>query len=101
MADTKSKYVGDEFVEEENIADEKGNELKGLYDFPLPPGVPQKLIIEAMEKFNVEVTVRKCAVKTIDVEPDNLLVLRGELDAVKNAGDYIYKKMSEMYNYKK
>lgn len=101
MADTKSKYVGDEFVEEENIADEKGTELEGLYDFVLPPGVPQKLIIETMEKFNVEITVRKCAVQTIDVETDNLLVLRGELDAVNNAADYIYKKMSEIYNYKK
>lgn len=101
MADTKSEYVGDEFVEEENIADEKGTELQGLYDLVLPPGVPQKLIAEAMEKFNLEVTVRKCALKTIDVETDNLLVLRGELDAVNNAHDYIFQKMSEKYNYKK
>lgn len=100
MEDTKSKYVGDEFVEENN-EEEKGTGLEGLYDFVLPPGVPQKLIIETMEKFNVEVTVRKCAVQTIDVETDNLLVLRGELDAVNNAADYIYKKMSEIYNYKK
>jgi hypothetical protein len=101
MADTESKYVGDEFVEEENIADEKENELEGLYDLVLPPGVPQKLIAEAMEKFNLEVTVRKCALKTIDVETDNLLVLRGELDAVNNAHDYIFEKMSKKYNYKK
>jgi hypothetical protein len=101
MADTESKYVGDEFVEEETIAGEKENELEGLYDLVLPPGVPHKLITEAMEKFNLEVTVRKCALKTIDVETDNLLVLRGELDAVNNAHDYIFQKMSEKYNYKK
>ncbi len=101
MADTKSKYVGDEFVEEENIADEKGTELQGLYDLVLPPGVPQKLIMEVMEKFNLEVTTRKCAVKTIDVESDNLLVLRGELDEVNKAHDYIFQKMSEKYNYKR
>ncbi|MCZ7382988.1 MAG: hypothetical protein O8C64_15635 [Candidatus Methanoperedens sp.] len=101
MADTESKYVGDEFVEEETIAGEKENELEGLYDLVLPPGVPQKLIAEAIEKFNLEVTVRKCALKTIDVETDNLLVLRGELDAVNNAHDYIFQKMSEKYNYKK
>ncbi len=99
MADTK--YVGDEFVEEENIADEKETELKGLYDLVLPPGVPQKVIMEAMEKFTLEATVRKCAVKTIDVEPDNLLVLRGELDAVNKAHEYIFQKMSEKYNYKR
>jgi hypothetical protein len=100
MADTKSNYVGDEFVEEENI-DEKGTELQGLYDLVLPPGVPQKLIVETMEKFNLEVIVRKCALKTIDVEPENLLVLRGELDAVNNAHDYIFQEMSKKYNYKK
>ena len=99
MADTK--YVGDEYVEEENIADEKENELQGLYDLVLPPGVPHKLIMEAMEKFNLEVTTRKCAIKTIDVESDNLLVLRGELDEVNKAHDYIFQKMSEKYNYKK
>lgn len=101
MADTKSKYVGDEFVEEGMIVDEKENALEGLYDLVLPPGVPQKVIMEAMEKFNLEAATRKCALKTIDVESDNLLVLRGELDAVNNAHDYIYKKMSEKYNYRK
>jgi hypothetical protein len=101
MADTESKYVGDEFVEEETIAGEKENELEGLYDLVLPPGVPYKVIIEAVDKFNLEVTKRKCALKTIDVEPENLLVLRGELDAVNKAHDFIYQKMSEKYNYKK
>ncbi len=99
MADTK--YVGDEFVEEENIIDEKEKECQGLYDLVLPPGVPHKVIMEAMEKFNLEVTTRKCAVKTIDVESDNLLVLRGELDEVNKAHDYIFQKMSEKYNYKR
>lgn len=101
MTDTKSKYVGDEFVEEGMIADEKEKALEGLYDLVLPPGVPHKVIMEAMEKFNLEAISRKCAVKTIDLESDNLLVLRGELDAVNNAHDYIYQKLSEKYNYRK
>ena len=101
MAETKPKYIGDEFVEEETVVDEEGNPVEGLYDLVLPPGVPHKVIIEAVDKFNLEVTTRKCALKTIDVKPDNLLVLRGELDAVNSAHDYIYKKMSEKYNYKK
>lgn len=101
MTDDKSKYVGDEFVEDESVVDDKGNALEGVYDLVLPPGVPHKIIIEAVDKFNLEVTTRKCALKTIDVEPENLLVLRGELEAVNSAHDYIYKKMSERYNYKK
>ena len=101
MAETKPKYIGDEFVEEETVVDEEGNPVEGLYDLVLPPGVPHKVIIEAVDKFNLEVTTRKCALKSVDVEPENLLVLRGELDAVNSAHDYIYKKMSEKYNYKK
>lgn len=102
MTDNDTKYIGDEFVEEDETSinpDEKA--LEGLYDLVLPPGVPQRIIMEVMEKFNLEVVTRKCAVQTIDVESDNLLTLRGELDSVNNAHDYIYKKLSERYNYRK
>ncbi len=102
MTHDDSKYVGNEFVEEdETNVNEKDQALQGLYDLVLPPGVPQKVIMEAMEKFNLEVVVRRCAVKTVDVEPDNLLVLRGELESVNSAHDYIFQKMSEKYNYKR
>ena len=102
MTDDKLKHIGDEFVEEdETVIDEKEKALEGLYDLVLPPGVPHKLIMEAMDKFNLEVSTRKCAIKTIDVETDNLLILRGELDSVNNAHDYIFQKMSEKYNYKR
>jgi hypothetical protein len=102
MTHDDPKYIGDEFVEEdENTQSEKEKELEGLYDLVLPPGVPHKLIMEAMEKFNLEVSTRKCAIKTIEVDTDNLLILRGELDAVNNAHDYIFQKMSEKYNYNK
>jgi hypothetical protein len=102
MTDDKLKHIGDEFVEEdENVVDETEKALEGLYDLVLPPGVPHKLIIDAMDKFNLEVSTRKCAIKTIDVESDNLLILRGELNSVNNAHDYIFQKMSEKYNYKR
>ncbi len=102
MTDDKPKHIGDEFVEEDETAvDEKEKALEGLYDLVLPPGVPHKLIIDAMDKFNLEVSTRKCAVKTVEVESDNLLILRGELDSVNNAHDYIFQKMSEKYNYKR
>lgn len=102
MADNDPKYIGDEFVEEdENVIDDAEKALEGMYDLVLPPGVPQKLIVETMEKFNLEVSTRKCDVKTIDVESDNLLVLRGELDSVNQAHDYIFQKLREKYNYKR
>jgi len=102
MTDNDPKYVGDEYVEEdESAVPEEQKELEGLYDLVLPPGVPHTLIVDAMEKFNLEVSTRKCAVKTIDVDTDNLLILRGELDSVNKAHDYIFQKMSEKYNYKR
>ncbi len=102
MTDDKPKYIGDEFADEdETEVEAEENPLEGLYDLVLPPGVPHKVIMEAIDKFNLEVSTRKCAVKTIDVEKENLLVLRGELDSVNKAHDYIYQKMSEKYNYKR
>ncbi len=102
MVDDEPKYIGDEFVEEtDDAAGKKDDGLAGLYDLVLPPGVPHKVIIEAVDKFNLEVTTRKCALKTLEVDTENLLVLRGELEAVNNAQKYIYNKMSEKYNYKK
>ncbi len=96
--DTQTKvFVGEEF--EEEIYEKE--ETENLYDLVLPPGMPHKIIIEAMDKFNLEATKRPCALKTIEVEKENLLVLRGKLDDVNNAHDYIYQKLSEKYNYKK
>jgi len=102
MTDNDKKNIGDEFVEEdENVKSEDEQALEGLFDLVLPPGVPQRIIMEVQEKFNLELVTRKCNVKTIDVDSDNLLVLRGELDSVNKAHDYIYEKMSAKYNYKK
>jgi len=102
MTDNDPKFVGNEYVEEdESAVPEEQKELEGLFDLVLPPGVPHTLIVDAMEKFNLEISTRKCAVKTIDVDTDNLLILRGELDSVNKAHDYIFQKMSEKYNYKR
>ncbi len=102
MIDKENKYIGDEFVEDAgDVVDEREKALADLYDLVLPPGLPHKIIMEAVDKFNLEVTTRKCAIKTIDLESDNLLVLRGELEAVNSAHDYIYQKLSEKYSYRK
>ena len=69
MNDNDKKNIGDEFVEEdETVKSEDEKALEGLYDLVLPPGVPHKMIMEVKEKFNLELTTRKCAVKTVDVE---------------------------------
>ncbi len=89
------KNIGDEF---EEITDEEEN-LENLYDLVLPPGISHKIIMEVIDKFNLEIVTRRVALKTIDIENENLLVLRGKLEEVNNAHDYIYQKLSEKYNY--
>lgn len=95
----KEKFVGEEF---EEITDQEDEEdLEKLFDLVLPPGMPHKIIMEAVDKFNLEITTRNVALKTIDVDKENLLVLRGKLEDVNNAHDYIYQRLSEKYDYKR
>lgn len=95
------KFIGDEFEEITDKEENLENHLENLYDLVLPPGISYKIIMEVIDKFNLEVTTRRMAVKTIDIEKENLLVLRGKLEDVNNAHDYIYQKLSEKYNYKR
>lgn len=92
------KFIGDEF---EEITDEGEEDLDKLFDLILPPGVPYKIIMETADKFNLEIITREIALKTIDVDNENLLALRGKLEDINNAHDYIYQKLSKKYNYKK
>lgn len=88
------KFVGEEF---EEITDEGEEDLDKLFDLILPPGVPYKIIIETVDKFNLEIVTREIALKTIDIDKENLLTLRGKLEDVNNAHDYIYQKLREKY----
>lgn len=96
--DNDKKFVGEEF---EEITDEGEEDLEKLFDLVIPPGMPHKIIMEAIDKFNLEIITREIALKTIDVDKGNLLALRGKLEDVNNAHDYIYQKLSEKYNYKR
>ncbi len=95
----KEKFVGDEF--EEIIDQEDEEDIEKLFDLVLPPGMSHKIIMETVDKFNLEIVTRKVALKTIDIDNENLLVLRGKLEDVNNAHDYIYQKLSKKYNYKR
>jgi hypothetical protein len=99
----KEKFIGDEFEEiTDEITDQEDKEdLEKLFDLVLPPGMSYRIIMEVIDKFNLEITTRKVALKTVDVDNENLLVLRGRLEDVNNAHDYIYQKLSEKYNYKR
>jgi hypothetical protein len=62
-----------------------------LYDVIIPPGVPQKLIIEIPKKFKVKVVERSQKLTFANMEGDEreLLAFRGRLEVVKEVEKYM------------
>jgi hypothetical protein len=62
-----------------------------LYDVIIPPGVPQKLIIEIPKKFKVKVVERKEKLKFANMEGDEreLLAFRGKLEVIQEVEKYM------------
>jgi hypothetical protein len=62
-----------------------------LYDVLIPPGVPQKLIIEIPKKFKVKVVERSQKLKFANMEGDEreLLAFRGRLEVIKEVEKYM------------
>jgi len=66
-------------------------EEEPLYDILIPPGVPQKLIIDIAKKFDVTVVDRKEKIKFANMEGDEreLLAFRGKLEEMKKVEQYM------------
>lgn len=66
-----------------------------LYDVPVPPGVPQKMIIDVTKKFDVKVVERKEKIKFANMEGDerDLLAFRGKLDEVRKVEQYMIEQL--------
>jgi hypothetical protein len=62
-----------------------------LYDIIIPPGVPQKLILDITNKFEVEVVDRREKIKFANMEGDerDLLAFRGKLEEMKKVETYM------------
>jgi len=76
------------------MADEPVKEEQ-LYDVLIPPGVPQKLIIEIPKKFKVKVVERKEKIKFANMEGDEreLLAFRGPLEVIKEVEKYMLSEL--------
>jgi hypothetical protein len=66
-------------------------EAEQLYDIIIPPGVPQKLILDIMQKFDVAVVDRREKIKFANMEGDerDLLAFRGKLEEMKKVEVYM------------
>jgi hypothetical protein len=71
-------------------------EEEKLYDVLIPPGVPQKLIIEIPTKFDVTVVERKEKIKFANMEGDEreLLAFRGKLEVVQQVEKYMREQLN-------
>ena len=70
-------------------------EEETLYDIIIPPGVPQKLIVEISKKFDVTVVERKEKIKFANMEGDEreLLAFRGKLETIQQVEKYMLEQL--------
>ena len=71
-------------------------EEEKLYDILIPPGVPQKLIVEISKKFDVTVVERKEKIKFANMEGDEreLLAFRGKLEVMQQVEKYMREQLN-------
>jgi len=62
-----------------------------LYDIIIPPGVPQKIILDIANKFEVTVVDRREKIKFANMEGDerDLLAFRGKLEVMQKVETYM------------
>ncbi|MCX6684985.1 MAG: hypothetical protein NTZ37_09710 [Methanoregula sp.] len=62
-----------------------------LYDIIIPPGVPQKIILDILNKFDVTVVDRREKIKFANMEGDerDLLAFRGKLEVMQKVETYM------------
>ena len=85
--------IEDLLGEDEEIAEE----LEGLYDLVIPPGVPVTLIHELISEFDLEPHTKSSSGSVEDgaVFDMALIVLRGNLETVRRAEKYLFDVFDE------
>jgi len=70
---------------DKNDADEQ------LYDILIPPGVPQKIIVDISKKFKVKIVERTEKLSFANMEGDerNILAFRGKLEVIQEVEKYM------------
>jgi hypothetical protein len=70
---------------------DKNNTDEQLYDVIVPPGVPQKVIVDITKKFKVKVVERKEKLTFANMEGEerNLLAFRGKREVVEEVEKYM------------
>lgn len=75
---------------EEGCGDQENQEL---YDLVIPPGTVVSIIYDIVEEFGLEPVTRKVFVDVANSEERELLALRGPLEKVQAAEEFLYEEM--------
>jgi indole-3-glycerol phosphate synthase len=94
----ENQFIGDEYAEEDDSEGQgtTENEMEGLYDLMIPPGIPESVIVELVEEFDLEPVSRAANVDIVEVDAREILMLRGDLETVNEAHDYMIQRMHEV-----
>jgi len=68
-----------------------------LYEVLIPPGVPQKLIIDISKKFKVKIVERMEKLKFANMDGDEreLLAFRGNLEVIQEVEKYMLSELKK------
>lgn len=97
--DEENLFIGDEYAEEDDSERQEEtteNEMEGLYDLMIPPGIPESVIVELVEEFDLEPVSRTANVDIVEVDAREILMLRGDLETVNEAHDYMIQRTHEV-----
>jgi hypothetical protein len=79
-----------------NETKENKEDLTGLYDLAIPLSMPVSVIRELVEKFELEALLRPGKMDmTGEVMDREILVLRGDLDTIKEAEKYMFEALDQ------
>ena len=76
---------------------EEEKQPEPLFDVIIPPGVPMSIIVEIIQKYDVEVVERKERLKFANMDGDEreLLAFRGKKEVVEQVEKFMYQRLKE------
>jgi len=76
---------------------EEEKQPEPLFDVIIPPGVPMSIIVEIVQKYDVEVVDRKQRLKFANMDGDEreLLAFRGKQDVAVEVEKFMYLRLKE------
>jgi len=83
-------------TDDDTIQQGDEDSLEGLFDLIIPPGVPQDIIMELIEEFNLQPVDRLININIAETDPRELLALRGDEESVTGAHDLMMELLKEL-----